>query len=405
MVRIACVWIAHYAAALEQARLATTSSPDPKTLLVVYEGERVLEASTRAAETGVSPGARIESAMARCPKARLVPADRARYQTTWTRILDTLCAHSPIVEDAGWGCAYLEASGMGALYGGEAAWCRALIQEVRESASLSARVAVANSKAAAHWVARTCALDPGYDAATQSDRQRLSRLPVDLLALPNEALRRLHLLGLHTMGQFARISRTAVAEQLGPESLLAHAWVRGDDTRPLEGRKQQVIHLHHDFETPESRREALVETLWSISRETLARLQRHGLVVRRVEMAAERVRGDTLRRSSWVGKHTGPGTFRKVLEQLVDGLGSEGSECHSDLRDHIAGLQLDMIGIAPLVGEQLRLFSHNEGRARLERTLRALIRKHSGHCVLHVQIASRYAPLLSERYVLRELIL
>ena len=132
--RIACVWVPHLPAQIERRRVE-----EERPLLVVEAG-RVLDACPQASARGVRP--RVARALARCPGARVVEAAPDRYRAAWEMALSRLAAHSPTVEDARKGVAYLEARGMGALYGDERAWCQTL-REALAQTDLDARLGVA----------------------------------------------------------------------------------------------------------------------------------------------------------------------------------------------------------------------------------------------------------------------
>ena len=64
----------------------------------------------------------------------------------------------------------------------------------------------------------------------------LASYPVTLLPLEKEALRRLDLFGIHTIGEFGKLPRYAVLAQFGKAALLAHDLARGKD--------EQLLNLH-----------------------------------------------------------------------------------------------------------------------------------------------------------------
>lgn len=389
MRRIACVCIPHFAASVERLRSKTDDRP-----LLVADGKRVLSACARAAESGVRDGDRLEQALTRCPEAVVVPADRARYEELWECVLEGLGRISPTSENSGWGQAFLEAGGMGTLYGGEQAWCRAIQAGVWESAALRARVGVAGGKFAANMAAKRCPADAGFLAVVGTDREYLSPLPAGELPLSDEALRRMGLLGIRTIGQFARIPAPSVAEQFGPESLQAHAWARGKDDRPVLGQRRATLEVSLDFDAPETQREPLLEATLALSRKTVAELSGTGLAVRRIALLARMEGRASWERSAWVGESVGPVKLRAVFEGLLSDLHGDGLG--------VIGIQAAFTGIEPAVGKQLDLFAHAERQTRLEETLHRLVKKHTPGCVVRARVASPQAILLRNRYALED---
>lgn len=389
MNRIACVWLPHFTAEVELQRNENAVRP-----LIVCDGKRVLDTCAQAAANGVRPEDPLHQALARCPDAQVVQADYAHYHEAWERAIETLELHSPVVEGGSWGVAYLDAGGMGVLYGSESSWCRAVRQGVWKGVQMKAQVGVADSKFAAWVAARECSSESGCQLVDQSDRSYLAPFPVCDLPLPHEARRRLYLLGIRTAGQFARLPRAAVAEQLGPESLEVHQWSRGEDHRPLLGQRRKVLEVHCEFDVPENRQETIIEAVLGTSSEALGHLHRTGLTIKRLAMRIRLDGGDWLECSAWIGSLLGPKRFRTVLENLLSNLEGDGAG--------VMEVWLKLIGLEPMIGGQLSLFAHTEGRLRLEETLRKLIQKHSPRCVFRACVRVPDAPLIKDRYALEE---
>lgn len=387
MSRIACFWIPHFIA--EVAR----ESGEPG-LLLVTEGKRVMDASAETAAPGVRVGELASRALARCPDARAIPVDRVRCLEMWEQILDALALHSPVVEDARWGTAYLDAGGMAGLYGSETAWCGAVREEVGLVVQVKAQVGVAGSRFAAWVAAKSCEPETGHQEVEQPDRAFLAPCPVGELPLSEEALRRLSLLGIRTIGGFARLPATSVAEQFGPDALDAHRWARGADNRPLSGQRREALEVQLDFEVPEIAREPLLEAMLAASQGTLGRLDKGGLAVRRIALEARLAGGERWERAAWVGGALGKAKLHAVLEGLLAGLGGD---------EHgVASVCLKFAGLESRTGKQLNLFAHAEGRTRLQETLRRLVQKHSPGCVVRACVRSPDALLLRDRYGLED---
>ncbi len=387
MARIACVWIPHFVAEVELQQHA--SRP-----LIVRDDNRVLGACAGAAASGVRRGELLHRALARCPNACVVPANHAHYQEVWERVVEALATHSPVVEGETWDVAYLDARGMAGLYGCEPSWCQAIGEAVWRGAQLQAQLGVAGSKFAAWMAARSCSPDAGYQVVEQSDRSYLSSFPLDELPLSNETRRRLHLLGIHTMGKYARLPISSVAEQFGPQSQEAHRWARGEDHRPLSGRRRQVLEVRCEYDVAENRREPLLEALLVKSKKALDHLQRRGLTIRRITANIQIDSEEWLERYAWVGGPLGPRKLRTVLGNFLDSLGGDGAG--------VVEIRLKLLGLEPMMGGQLNLFAHAAGRLRLEETLRKLTQKHSSGCVCRARVRAPSAPLIEERYRLEE---
>jgi len=385
MYRVACVWIPHFVTEVERQRLGTQTRP-----LLVCDGTRVLGTCAQASALDVREGDPLHQALTRCPDAQVIQGDRTLYQEVWERILEALGQHSPLVEEEAWGMAYLDAGGTSALYGSEMSWCQAVCQEVRQSARMQAQLGVAGSKFTAQVAARSCPSSSSYQIVSQDDRSYLSSLPVSWLPLSAETHRRLHLLGIRTIGRFASLPAPAIAEQFGTQNLQAHRWARGKDNRPLVGHSPRIWEAHLEFQVPETRREPLLAALVAASRQALDDLKRGLLAVQRIYVRVRLFGGEMLERSTWIGNMLGPRKLRTVLKNLLDSLKGD------DLG--IVEIWIKLIGLKPWGGRQLSLFAQQESHLRLEETLRKLAQKHSPGCVARVCIADPDALLVGNQY-------
>jgi nucleotidyltransferase/DNA polymerase involved in DNA repair len=90
----------------------------------------------------------------------------------------------------------------------------------------------------------------------------LGPLPVTLLPLAQEAIQRLHFLGLRTLGQYAALPAAAVWQQFGRAGKRAHRYAQGKDDRPVVSRHQErTLSAQHTFEVPADTRERLLAAL------------------------------------------------------------------------------------------------------------------------------------------------
>jgi protein ImuB len=229
--RIGCLLVPRFAAAAAvRAEPALAGRP----LVVLDEarpGRLVIEASPEARALGVLSGMTEATAQAR-PGAVIcrerVPAQEAAAQQA---LLEVALVHSPRVEEAGPGEVYLDAAGLGALFGDEPALARRLAARAR-IAGLSARVGLAGSRITARLAARRAeelaCVPPGADAA------HLRSAPIGLLDLSLEMARRLARWGIRTLGELADLPGRDLFERLGAEGARLQALARGEDPRPLD---------------------------------------------------------------------------------------------------------------------------------------------------------------------------
>src|ERR1700761_7261571 len=118
---IVCVWIPAFRLAV--ARLTQSVDLDAPVIVAdKLERGRVVDCSLPAARLGVRRGMTLVQAQAVANEARPVVDDPERDAALWADVLEALDAASPLVEDAGWGCAFLEMHG---IEGSAAGWIMA----------------------------------------------------------------------------------------------------------------------------------------------------------------------------------------------------------------------------------------------------------------------------------------
>src|SRR5437016_7492855 len=209
---IACLLIPGFelrAALLDRPRLALR----PAALAPVEGTEPLLGPVTAvAAAAGIRPGMRLGEALATCPSLVLVEQDPAAAEEAWEQIVRRLEENGFAVEPVELGCLYLETRGVERLYGGlEPALQRAL---AAVGSAWDPRAGAAGRRFAA--LAAASVARPGQVLIVSDARapQFLAPLPLSLLPLDEERREELEELGVHRVGELARLPSAAVADRL-----------------------------------------------------------------------------------------------------------------------------------------------------------------------------------------------
>jgi nucleotidyltransferase/DNA polymerase involved in DNA repair len=231
---------------------------------------RVLDCSPITEDLGVFPGMQIRQALSRAPEATYLSPDHPYYADTWARILDSLWAISPEVEDAGLGEAYLNISGLLPHFNSEATIGEAILALLKREDFVGA-VGIAEGKFPARTVARTAQAGRVAFLAKGEEAQFVADLSVALLPSPPELIDRLRLLGLDEIGDLSSFPLSALIAQFGPEGSRLWQLVHGDDPSPLLPRQPvPLIEEWVSFEGPVVSIEVLVAAIRQlVSRLTL----------------------------------------------------------------------------------------------------------------------------------------
>jgi protein ImuB len=217
------------------ARLNDPGLPCAGPVLVAdkLERGRVVECSAVASALGARPGMTLVQAQAVARDARVVLDDPRRDTEVWQAMLDALDAASPLVDNAGLGCAYLEMHG---IEGGAAGWLAAA-RGALAGFDLPLRLGLAANP----FVARGAALvRDGTSVEDGAAAAFLAPLPLETLELDATTVERLTILGIRTLGELAALPHGPFVRRFGPEGALWHDRARGIDPRPLRPRARAM---------------------------------------------------------------------------------------------------------------------------------------------------------------------
>ena len=338
-------------------------------LVLVGPEERVLDASPAAAACGIGAGMTAAMARARCPESRLLDADVARLRVEEDVLLDLLEDVSPRVEPHGWGAAYVDLGDLVKFRTAAVDVCRHVGTAVRREMGPALQPVVGwnSNKFTAQVAARR--VPPGHLRAIEraSESTFLDPLPVTLLPLAGDTLRRLHFLGLRTLGHYGALPRAAVWQQFGRAGITAYHCARGRDNRPVVPRRQ-ARHLSAavEFEAPLNERARLLAALRHLVTPLLARLDGNLQACGLVRLAVHFDGGNTGEQER--AFLTPIVAEERVVRALDDLLGR--LHWHSGA----VGLEVVLADIQDTVIEQLSLFPTDEkGEENIEAVRRYLV--------------------------------
>jgi nucleotidyltransferase/DNA polymerase involved in DNA repair len=248
--RIICLLAAHLPVQIEQQ----AGAPDTAPLIVggrPWDPGAVLDCSPAAISAGVRLGMRLARAAQVCPGATFVPAREAVYREAHAALEAVLRQHTDRVETAGLGYLFADVSDLRVPAGRDPAQAdvelsRSLAREAQQVSPLDARIGLAPQRFTAEQAARAarphgwCPVQPGQE------RTFLFPLPID-----PEMRRRLHLLGITTLGTLAALPRAAIVRQFGADAGLFHDLAAGRDPRGVyPDAPPLVVERSHQCEPP-----------------------------------------------------------------------------------------------------------------------------------------------------------
>ena len=219
----------------------------------------VLDCSAEAEAAGVVPGMSLARAALRCPEAQCLPADHSAYQDAQAQLETTLRSFTDRVETAGLGAFFLEVGQLARRFPEDEALTSAIIGTARETDTFDFQVGLAERRFTAEQAALAALPNQAVIVPRHQGRGFLSSLPLTALPAETEFIRRLDLLGVHTLGRLAALPRTALIRQFGARAAFLHDLAADADPRPVQPNAPPLELRHtHTFEPPTALRSFLL---------------------------------------------------------------------------------------------------------------------------------------------------
>jgi protein ImuB len=310
---IVCVWIPAFRLAV--ARL--TQAVDLAAPIIVadrLERGRVVDCSLPAAALGVRPGMTLVQAQAVANEARTVVDDRERDAAIWHDVLEALDAASPLVEDAGWGRAFLEMSG---IEGSAPGWIRA-VHNALAGLDLPRRAGIGPNP----FVAFAAAVQGDGTICEADPAAFLAPFPLEQLDCGDSVCDQVRLLGVGTLGELAALPHGPFVRRFGPDAARWHEWARGIDRRRLRPRPRALrIDRRSYGEGEATSEEAVLFALRSLVNRVVDDLGAAGKRAGRLLLALECENGDVRELTTRVAQPTAvPATLFNLLRARLEGI-------------------------------------------------------------------------------------
>ena len=390
--RLAFVSVPRFPCAVEVSRSPRLAAE----LLIVGDAEqpkRVLECSAGVARYGVHSGMTLRKALGLCPAALVIPPDPVLYGSRWEAIVSAFAGITPEVEDEEPGLAYLNLTGLQAHYREEQELGSEIIGAVRAAGGLTASVGVSSGKLPAFAAATSAAAGQVCVIPDGEEASFLAGMSIDLLPVDPDTVFRLHLFGLDTLGDVAKLTVPELQSQFGSEGQRLWQLANGLDNAPLLPRPQrETIAATFFFETPV----AGIDVMLAVAKQLLSRLRPslRGRAIREVTLQAELASGRGWER-------------RLVLREAV----SEDARLLFVLRSvlnnfpppqAVRSLSLRLEGLAGETGKQLALGDHSRQQRQLEEAIRQLKARYGYSPVYRCVEVEPWSVVPEERQILVE---
>ncbi len=164
----------------------------------------ILAKSMSAKKFGVRTGESILEARRKCPMLTLVPANYELYKKNSQAFMDILKDYSPDVEKYSIDEAFMDMTGMGALFGEPVKAAHTIKDRIRDELGFTVNVGISSNKYLAKMASDFEKPDRVHTLFPEEIKEKMWPLPVgDLLFVGKSTVARLEALGIRTIGELA----------------------------------------------------------------------------------------------------------------------------------------------------------------------------------------------------------
>jgi len=246
----------------------------------------VCAASYEARPFGVHSAMPTVTARRLCPQGIFLPVRMRHYAEISQQIQEIFRSFTPLVEPLSLDEAFLDVRGCEGLFGPAPEIARKIKKRIKEATGLIASVGVAANKFLAKLASDLGKPDGFVVLEPQRVQQVLAPLPVGRIwGVGVKAEKRLHALGIKTIGQLGAFPETSLAEHFGEAG--RHMWQLAhgqDDRRVVPDEKAKSVSTETTFAHEIGDREVLRSCLLDLTDHLGRRLRRQKVRARTVEL-------------------------------------------------------------------------------------------------------------------------
>ncbi len=263
-----------------------------------------------------------------------------------------------------------------------------MAREAGHSSGLDVRVGVGSGRFVAEQAAHAARPGGGCVVPPGEERAFLSPLPLSALPADPEMLRRLHLLGVRSLGALAALPRLAVVRQFGLHAGPLYDLARGVDPRPVHADAPPLaLERAHTFDDPLAGRAPLLAHAGRMAAALAAELSRRGCHAEGLQLQLEEESGKVHAAGAPVKPPSADaGKLSRLAARLLGELSPAGP---------VAALSLAIYPLRPfhLGATQLVLFTGaSDSRGEQLREALRMLRERFGEMI--VVVASLLGPPL-----------
>ncbi len=358
----------------------------------------VASASYAARAYGVRSAMPTAQALRLCPQAILIPGDPERYSEISDQVMALLSEYTPLIEKVSIDEAFLDVTGCERLWGPAEEIARTIQRRVKEEVGLPSSVGVAANKLLAKMASEEgkpgglVMVPPGQEAAF------LAPLLVERLwGVGPATAQRLHVLGVETIGELARLPLDLLEKGFGALGRVLYRCARGRDDSLLTPRREpKSIGHEHTFARDLTTLLEVQRYLLDLSERVGRRLRGHKMRGRTITVKLRHSDFTTLTRSATLPRPTD--LDQAIYDQAVEILRRE---WRTGMRLRLAGVTIS--NLTPRLPSQLDLFDQREAKLRrLNRAVDEIRERYGDEALQRASLQGTKEPLWNQMNTARE---
>lgn len=191
----------------------------------------ILAKSQPAKKYNIQTGESVGEACKKCPELVLVPPRYDLYESCSKAFMDILREYSPSVEQYSIDEAYCDMTGTGYLYESPLSVACAMKDRIYEELGFTVNIGISSNKLLAKMASDLKKPDMVHTLYPWEIKEKMWRLPVsDLFYVGRATTKKLHALGIHTIGELAAMDVSVLRAHFKKYGELIHDFANGLDT-------------------------------------------------------------------------------------------------------------------------------------------------------------------------------
>ncbi|MBX3057892.1 MAG: hypothetical protein KF770_15610 [Anaerolineae bacterium] len=404
---IACLAIPYFAAAVER-RANDALTPQPLAIGgQPWEARPVYAFSQEVARQGVNAGMSLRLVQVLSPESQFLPAHKPEYGRVSAEVIDVLSDFSPDIEPQELWHSFADSTLHFTAHGRTlpARYCldldglplkeaihfmQTMGQQLRSQTSFAPTIGLSADKFTAQVAATVSRPNHLLPVEPENHASFLASRPLAFLPLDKETNRRLHLMGIRTLGQLAALLLPALQEQFG--SSITHPFqLAQGPIQPQPAAQEETI--RQVFDDPIDNLQVLTAVLTGIVNELTHRLHTAMSAGHTVQLTLEMADGRTCQQTVTLRQPTAdPLHILTACQTVIAAL---------NLTSGIMAVTLTLPDLTPATAQQLSLFPGTAIASRLQQTAHNLEARYQDGRFYQPILTETQHPLPERRFQLR----